>query len=233
MTVKTVSISAGGEKCVDKDGNMREIDKQEYINSFIKSSAFPDKAEKIHEKAYEIANDNRKLEIENYWKRTNYYWLFQAAVYAGYFYSITAQNAKYLYENPEIIVGITCLGFLTAFTWYLTNRGSRHWLDNWENHVFELEDGITGPLYKTTGNEKTWSVTKINKLVSLFSSVAWVLLGLKTVQSFFCWCPLAFAAYLFIIALIISIFCFYGRTSVKHKEIHWFRGQRDEKPIDK
>jgi hypothetical protein len=98
---------------------MHEIDHKEYRRFFIENSAFPDRAEKIHEKAYEIANENRKFEISNYWKRASYYWLFQASVYAGYFYSITAENDNYLCKNPEIIVGITCLGFLTALAWYL------------------------------------------------------------------------------------------------------------------
>jgi hypothetical protein len=203
---------------------MRNINKQEYIDYFINSSAFPDKAEKIHERAYEIAHDNRKLEIDNYWKRTNYYWLFQAAVYAGYLYSFAEKEIKN--EYPGIVVGMACLGFLTALAWYLTNLGSRHWLDNWENHVFELEDGITGPLNKVTTNSTTWSVTKINKLVSFFAIVAWFLLGLTAVYSLFD-SPLAFVAYSLIIALIIIIFCTYGRTIVKHKEILWFMGQNE------
>jgi hypothetical protein len=71
-----------------KGGNMTKIDPEEYRRSFIESSVFPNRAEDIHNKAYEIANDNRKFEISNYWKRANYYWLFQASVYAGYFYSV-------------------------------------------------------------------------------------------------------------------------------------------------
>jgi len=201
---------------------MRKMDKEEYENSFMKSSAFLDKAEKIHKKAYKIANDNRKVEINNYWKRANYFWLFQASVYAGYFYSITVENDKYFCKNPEIIVGVTCLGFLTAFAWYLSNKGSKQWLESWENHIYELEEDITGPLYKTTTNEKTWSVSKINELVSLFSVIVWIILGVKTVQIFFGY-PLAFVAYFLAIALIVSVFYFFGKGLVKPKKIQWFR----------
>jgi len=201
---------------------MREISEQEYKNSFMKGSAIPDKATEIHKKAYEIANDNRKFEIDNYWKRASYYWLFQASVYAGYFYSVTAENNKYLHKNPEIIVGVACLGFLTALAWHLSNKGSKQWQENWENHVFILEDGITGPLYKTTSNEKTWSVSKINEFVSLFSVIAWIILGAKTVQMFFGY-PLAFIAYFLAISLIASTFYFFGKGLVKSKKIQWFR----------
>jgi hypothetical protein len=201
---------------------MIKIDPEEYRKSFIESSDDPNKIKEIHKKAYKIANDNRKFEISNYWKRANYYWLFQASVYAGYFYSITAENNEYLCKNPEIIVGVTCLGFLTALAWLLSNKGSKQWQENWENHVFKLENGITGPLYKTTSNENTWSVSKINELVSFFSALAWFLLGLKSVQMFFGY-PLAFVAYLLIISLITSIFYFCGKGLVKSIKISWFK----------
>jgi hypothetical protein len=201
---------------------MREIDEEEYKNSFMKSSAFPDRAERIHKKAYEIANENRKFEISNYWKRANYYWLFQASVYAGYFYSITAKNNNYLCKNPEIIVGITCLGFLTALAWYLSNKGSKQWQENWENHVFMLEDSITGPLYKTVGKENTWSVSRINKLVSGFSVAVWVLLGLNAMLNFFCY-PLAFVVYLLVLALISVVFAFLGKGKGLESSKKWFR----------
>jgi len=201
---------------------MREIDTKEYRRFFIENSAFPNEVRKIHEKAYEIANDNRKFEISNYWKRANYYWLFQASVYAGYFYSITAENKDYLCKNPEIIVGITCLGFLTALAWLLSNKGSKQWQENWENHVYMLEDSITGPLYKTVNNENTWSVSKINKLVSGFSVAVWVLLGLNAMYNFFCY-PLAFVVYLLILALISVVFAFWGKGKGLESSKKWFR----------
>ncbi|GBU23920.1 hypothetical protein R83H12_00539 [Fibrobacteria bacterium R8-3-H12] len=201
---------------------MTEIDTKEYRRFFIEQN------KEIHKKAYEIANDNRKFEIENYWKRANYYWLFQASVYAGYFYSVTAKDNEYLCQNPEIIVGLTCLGFLTALAWYLSNKGSKKWQENWENHVAELEDGITGPLYKTVSKESTWSVSKINKLVSGFSVAAWVLLGLNAMCNFFCY-PLAFLVYLLVLALISVVFAFWGKGKGLESSKKWFRlGGEDE-----
>jgi len=194
---------------------MHEIDGEKYKSFFIKDKT-------VLQKAYKIANENRKFEIDNYWKRANYHWLFQAAVYAGYFYSVTAENDKYLCQNPEIIAGITCLGFLTALAWFLSNIGSKQWQESWENHVYELEEGITGPLYKTTSNEKTWSVSKINELVSLCSVFAWILLGAKTVHIFFGY-ALAFVAYFLVIGLIACVFYFWGKGLVKSKKIQWFK----------
>jgi len=203
---------------------MREVDYKEYNRSFIENSVFPDKKmRKIHEEAYKIANDNRKFEIENYWKRANYYWLFQASVYAGYFYSITAENNSYLCKNPGIIVGITCLGFLTALAWLLSNKGSKQWQENWENHVDQLEDGITGPLYKTVSNDGTWSVSKINELVSLFSTIAWILLGLNTIHSFWSCNIFVFAIYSLVLGLIVFVFLWFSRGLVNNKKPKFFK----------
>jgi len=201
---------------------MSEIDTKEYRSSFMENSASLNEARKIHNKAYEIANDNRKFEIENYWKRANYYWLLQVAVYTGYFYSITAKDNDYLCKNLEIIVGITCLGFLTALAWLLSNIGSKQWQENWENHVSMLEDSITGPLYKTVSKENTWSVSKINKLVSSFSVIVWVLLGLNAMCNFFCY-PLAFVVYLLVLALISVVFAFLGKGKGLESSKKWFR----------
>ena len=202
---------------------MHKIDDEEYKSLLIKiGKANPIKPEDIHKKAYKIASDNRKFEISNYWKRANYYWLFQAIVYTGYFYSITAENDKYLCKNPEIIVGLTCLGFLTALAWYFSNKGSKQWQKNWEDHLDILGEEITGPLYKVTSCERTWSVSRINEIVSFFSVVAWVLLGIKTVCSFFTY-PLLIA-YLVTMCIIAGSFHFRGRgLGDRDKEIQWYK----------
>jgi len=202
---------------------MREVEDKEYNSHFIESSTFPYRAEKIHEYAYKVANDNRKFEINNYWKRANYYWLFQASVYAGYFYSITTEKNDYLCKNPEIIVGVTCLGFLTALAWFLSNIGSKQWQQNWENHVDALEDGITGPLYKIVSNNRTLSVSKINVLVSLFSVIAWVLLGLNTIHNFWGCSIFAFAIYTFVLGLIVFVFLWFSKGLMDNKKTKFYK----------
>ena len=201
---------------------MCEINIEKYKYNFIDKPAPLDKVGRIHKEAYKIASENRKFEISNYWKRANYYWLFQASVYAGFFYSITIEKYKSLYVNPKIIIlGMTCLGFTTALAWYLTNRGSKQWQNNWENHINELENEITGPLYKTASYKETWSVSKINELVSLFSVIAWVFFGLSTISFFDN--LLIFITYLLVIGIITTTFCFYGKgLKNKGKEVQWF-----------
>jgi hypothetical protein len=90
--------------------------------------------------------DIRKFEIELYWKRAGYFWALIAIALAGYFAILSSDHIlnKFLLSS---IVG--AIGFVFTFAWYLVNRGSKYWQENWENHLDLLEDRITGPLYKT------------------------------------------------------------------------------------
>ena len=120
------------------------------------------------EKAWEI----RTFEIEMYWKRATYFWAFQIALFAGYGAFIDGNSIQSFIGA----VGFAFLGVLLACCWVLVNKGSRFWQENWEAHIDELENEITGPLYKTImmrGEEPSYSVSKINMFVSKAFTVAW------------------------------------------------------------
>ena len=135
-------------------------------------------------KALESALDSRKFEIELYWRRAAYFWTLIVATFAAYFALHSSKNGE------SLIPLVTCLGFLLSLGWYLVNRGSKYWQENWERHVEALESEVIGPLYKTTLSLeefhllKFWkgypySVTKINQLISLFVVLVWLGLGMK------------------------------------------------------
>jgi len=203
---------------------MHEINEKDYRNSFIENSVFQNRAEEIHRNAYYVAFENLRFESSSYWKRANYYWLFQASIYAGYFYSLTGENKNILRENPIIIVGITCLGFLTALAWFFSNIGSENWHNVWVHHLYELEDGITGPLYKITTNKTTFSLTGINKLVSLFSTIVWFLLGIITIFIFYNNCC-SYIVYISILCAISFTFWLYCKNEIfqTKKKIKWYK----------
>ena len=137
-------------------------------------------------RALAYALDIRKFEIELYWKRATYFWAFIAAAFAGY--ALTYKTAAD-YE-PWLSLLFSALGLLFSVAWYLVNRGSKFWQNNWERHVDLLEDMTLGPLYKViaTNSESNkftaagqYSVTKINQLLSLFTVLIWVILFAKSV----------------------------------------------------
>lgn len=167
--------------------------RNDYLNKFITNSAnAPDvdktEAELIQarnakqSKALTHALDIRKFEIDLYWKRATYFWAFIAATFTGYFALSNNSNA-----NSKNLVLVCFLGFLFSMSWYLVNRGSKFWQDNWERHVDYLEDDIIGPLYKIAKNpescyickpmqEYPFSVSKINLLLSIAVTIIWLAL---------------------------------------------------------
>lgn len=141
------------------------------------------------EAALQHALDIRKFEIGLYWQRATYFWALIAAAFAGYFAVLAAEHMSSPDKAFNAFV-IACLGLIFSLAWFLANRGSKYWQENWENHVDMLEDGITGPLYKTILHRPTnknllsrliegpapFSVSQINQWVSLFTLVIWLCL---------------------------------------------------------
>ncbi|UFS71766.1 hypothetical protein LPW11_06120 [Geomonas sp. RF6] len=133
------------------------------------------------------ALDIRKFEIELYWKRATYFWALIAVAFAGYFAIL---GSEHLIDKQYLAYIVSCVGILFTWAWFLVNRGSKYWQENWENHVDMLEDVVTGPLYKTVLyrpqeenlTEKYFtgplpvSASKSNQWVSLFTVCIWVIL---------------------------------------------------------
>ncbi|WP_417451218.1 hypothetical protein [Kordiimonas sp.] len=158
----------------------RKQEEKEYTEEFFKKNDNQIERVKATE-ALKYALDIRKFEIELYWKRTTYFWTVLAATFTGYGIAF-AHNMRWL---SILLAG---LGLVLSYGWYLANRGSKHWQQNWEQHVDMLEDPVLGPLYKTVFTEtprpdKTiraiftapapFSVSKINQMISLYITLIW------------------------------------------------------------
>ena len=82
---------------------------------------------------YEIALNCRNKEIELFWTRSNFYWLFNAAALTAYIILNSKQvnfpdkDCNYL----NIILIISSFGFLSSTVWMLGNMGSRWWQEHW------------------------------------------------------------------------------------------------------
>ena len=164
----------------------REISKEDYIKEY--------KKEKL-EKALEIALDTRKFEIGLYWKRTGYFVLFIGAVFIGYYKIMqTAESSIGKYQKEWLLLLLAALGFLLSLLWYMANRGSKFWQENWEAHIEELSTHLGIPIFGIIKSRKhsiynvmgqyPFSVSKVNQMVSLFITISWVLVFIKEVLSF-------------------------------------------------
>jgi trans-aconitate methyltransferase len=90
-------------------------------------------------KAFDIAHDNRKFEIEMLWKRSVFYWGFIAASFVGF-----VATEKTIGSASLIFAAF---GFLCSLAWSAGNRGSKYWQEYWENKVVHLQNLVTGDLF--------------------------------------------------------------------------------------
>lgn len=168
---------------------MQRINEDRYRASFAEpdGSKKPEKeADSRAGRALAFALDIRKFEIELYWKRATYFWGFIAAAFAAYALTYKSGTA----HEPWLSLLFSCLGIVFSWAWFLANRGSKFWQQNWERHVDLLEDMTLGPLYKTVATSPDvdtglfsagrYSVTKLNQLLSFFVTLVWVPLVVKS-----------------------------------------------------
>lgn len=205
----------------DNETEMEQMSDEEYLNIFIKGRSKAD-----IETTYVKAWDAKNFEIEHYWKRANYFWAFQVASFAGYF---SVLNSKNYINNPEILFFVISIGIITSFAWAFTNKGSKMWQRHWEIHVDMLENYITGPLYKIVTSNKTYSVSKINEIVSNFVISIWLIMLIKYYKDIL---TISFSkpfATLEILSLIVTLyFVFamhfgYGRGRFGERKVKFFK----------
>jgi hypothetical protein len=125
------------------------------------------------------AHEVRQFEIDLYWKRANYFWLLQAAVFAavGLTWRTDAGLPAY------VPVALSSLGLLTAFGGWLATQGSKFWQRNWEHHIDMLEGEFEGDLYKTvyiSGPGVRWSVSGVSETLAMWFTVFWLLMLIAT-----------------------------------------------------
>lgn len=165
--------------------------------------------------ALERAWKNRDFEIEHYWKRATYFWTFIAAAFAGYFLLMTKANVE-----SVLCLAVICLGLIFSLAWALVNLGSKMWQENWEAHIDLLEDEVTGPVHKFVKQsaKHTFSVSKINEMVSWFVFGVWIFLLLWHLVTKITWSatlPFDFFSLLLVSGTVLVLtFMFYsGRTN--------------------
>jgi hypothetical protein len=133
-----------------------------------------------HAAALDRAHELRKFEIENYWKRSTYFWGFQLVAFGAL--ALTAKNGHFY---PAIVVLVAVLGALTSYAGILTARGSKFWQQNWEAHVDFLEVAVEGKLHMTALVEKnlSFSVSRVNeRLLEVFFS-GWLIVFIASASS--------------------------------------------------
>ncbi|MGH1593001.1 RipA family octameric membrane protein [Yersinia proxima] len=180
--------------------------------------------------ALEKAHEIRKFEIELYWKRTAYFWTLIAAMFAG-FLLLASKHSEKAIDNADLyLIFIASTGFVFSYGWFLVNKGSKFWQENWEFHIDRLEDEITGPLYKTVlhrqncmEKNKKWkelmhapqnfSVSKINQFIAVYTMFLWAIL--MSIPSMSFWNYLFIMLFIFFILKLMNKHC---QSEIKAEE---------------
>lgn len=155
-----------------------------FLEKYIESFGDPSSKEGMYAKdsklakAYEVALDIRKFEIELYWKRSTSFWLVVGGIAAALGLLLSGKGdlssgILLSHRGKEIACFLLCLsGAIICYAWNLVNEGSKFWQRNWEYQVGILEQQVLGPLYKTvmsSGKSKTmYSVSKINSFIARY-----------------------------------------------------------------
>ena len=140
--------------------------------------------EKYKEK-FKVSLETRNFEIELFWKRSLFFWGFIASAFLAF---ATLEKDK---SNYAIV--IANFGMVCSFAWTLANRGSKFWIDNWEDKLFYYENYFEKGLFaKPIGTEdkffpcykKRFSVSKLAIALSDFTFIIWLgIVIVKTLNS--------------------------------------------------
>ena len=140
----------------------------------------PDLVQKT--KAFDIAHDNRKLEIQLFWQRSLFFWGFVAASLIAY--------AQTLGDHQHYSIVFGLFGLVCSIVWSRGNRGSKYWQEYWEKKVNFFQHFATGNIFYDRRptvpglfeifEGRRASVSKLTMALSDFSIGVWGLLCLLT-----------------------------------------------------
>jgi hypothetical protein len=174
-----------------------------------------------YELILKYAVDFYKSEIDNFWKRSIFFWGFIGASFVAY---------GALYDKSpggEAIRIVACFGLVCSVAWSLLNRGSKYWYEAWEQKVAVAEEmaleiklfmNIEDLIHTGWWGAARYSVSKITIALSDFVVLAWIALLLRTLP--IQW-PVAEGCYAWLTVigtLAYIVFLLFGcRSSVRPK----------------
>ncbi|MEP1094042.1 MAG: hypothetical protein ABJG78_02970 [Cyclobacteriaceae bacterium] len=187
---KVIGIAVEEGVRIEKKLNSKE-EPDEYLEKFnigrlrvAKEKELKESGE-MHKNALDRAWQNRDFEINKYWQRAAYFWGFIVLLFGAYIAIARTAVEKKESTNVELELYVVLLGIIFSLAWYLVNLGSKRWQENWEGHIDELENTITGPIYKSIYKTGTfYSVSKINGILSFAVLLSWLGLFFRFFNSY-------------------------------------------------
>ena len=133
------------------------------------------------DRALAYAMDERKLEIDIYWKRNAFFWTLIAGAMVGFLGLSTPGKVEPAFLEMRLIVA--CLGLVFSYSWMLVNVGSGYWQETWWRLIQALEEDEIGPLHSVRLERTSVSATWVNKILSAYVTVVWFVLAYHAFSS--------------------------------------------------
>jgi SAM-dependent methyltransferase len=175
---------------------------------------------KSMKEAFEIAHDNRKLEIQLFWQRSLFFWGFVAAALVGYG---TVYNDK-----TEIEIVFALFGLVCSVVWSSGNRGSKYWQEYWEQKVTFFQHYTTGNIFydrspKAPGflevfAPRRMSVSKLTMALSDYSVFLWLLLCAHSIVRSFRNAPSGVFQLIGVLTLLTLSYCLWFLNKSKSED---------------
>ena len=100
---------------------------------------------------HDIAILQRNFEIDNFWKRSNYYLIFNTALFFGVFTDV-----------PAALTIVFCIiGFVSSVMWTLNNIASKFWQERWEIAARDTEPVYFVDKYRLFQDTKPTLIRKV------------------------------------------------------------------------
>ena len=142
----------------------------------------------------QLAMEQRKFAIEFYWKRASYFWLFVGAMFVAYTATLPDKDTLDLVQSERINLFVCLVGFFSSVAWYMANRGSKYWQENWELHIEFLSKKLGTPIFEVlmyprksaTGSPLSYypySFTRVNLFLNIIIIIVWAVLSLLGLAS--------------------------------------------------
>ncbi len=183
---------------------------------------------------YQTIVDTRKFEIENFWKRTVFFWGTLAIIIVGYF-KIEGVNKYSLF--------IALLGLFYNIIFSLSLRGSKYWQEHWEGTARAYEEALEFKVFRwklkkriTEANKDVprlirpfkYSVSKLTMVLSDITIFVWFMLVVERFDQAFKDGDISFAKdsqfSFFASGVFIFIFIFgYYIYVIINRTIKWYK----------
>jgi SAM-dependent methyltransferase len=163
-------------------------------------------------KAFEIAHDNRILEIGLFWQRSLFFWGFVGASLVGY---------GAVYDKSRVLTTVLALlGLVCSVVWTAANRGSKYWQEYWEDvvesfqnfyaagHIFDDRKPRTDISIWSIYTGRRISVSKLAMALSDYMTLVWLTLCVLSVAREYFELSITIYKYGSLVALVLTlIYC--------------------------